>query len=169
MAIQIQLRRDTAANWASANPVLAQSEIGVEIDTDKAKIGDGATAWTALSYWIDESVSLTGDNEWTGEQTFHETKEAVYTLTGTDIDPANGSIQTKTLSSTVTLTESLEPGQSVLLTLIGADAHLPTWPTTKWYGGKPGDFAADLTGDDVFACWKDATGFCAAYIGGHSA
>jgi len=50
MAQQIQLRRDTAANWTSANPVLAQAEVGVETDTDKFKFGDGTTAWTSLDY-----------------------------------------------------------------------------------------------------------------------
>jgi hypothetical protein len=50
MAVQIQLRRDTAANWTSSNPTLAQGEMGVETDTAYYKIGDGTTAWTSLSY-----------------------------------------------------------------------------------------------------------------------
>ncbi len=50
MAIQIQLRNDTAANWASANPVLAKGEIGLEIDTNKLKIGTGLATWNALEY-----------------------------------------------------------------------------------------------------------------------
>lgn len=53
MADIIQIRRDTAANWTSANPILAQGELGVETDTDKIKIGDGSTAWTSLGYIID--------------------------------------------------------------------------------------------------------------------
>lgn len=51
MAQQIQLRRDTAANWTSINPVLASGEIGVETDTGKLKIGNGASAWSALAYF----------------------------------------------------------------------------------------------------------------------
>lgn len=43
-------RRDTAANWASVNPVLASGEFGVETDTGYFKLGDGATAWNALDY-----------------------------------------------------------------------------------------------------------------------
>lgn len=43
-------RHDTAANWASANPVLAQGEIGIEDDTRKFKFGDGTTAWADLPY-----------------------------------------------------------------------------------------------------------------------
>lgn len=50
MAVQIQLRRGTATAWTTANPVLADGEIGIESDTDLFKIGDGSTAWTSLSY-----------------------------------------------------------------------------------------------------------------------
>jgi hypothetical protein len=50
MATQIKLRRDTAANWTSTNPVLGLGEPGFETDTRKIKYGDGTTAWTALLY-----------------------------------------------------------------------------------------------------------------------
>ena len=50
MANRIQLRRDTAAQWASINPVLAQGEPGIETNTGKQKFGDGVTAWNLLSY-----------------------------------------------------------------------------------------------------------------------
>ena len=50
MADQIQLRRDTAANWTSSNPTLASGEIGLETDTDQFKVGDGTTAWASLGY-----------------------------------------------------------------------------------------------------------------------
>jgi hypothetical protein len=43
-------RRDTAANWTSANPTLLAGEIGIESDTSKIKLGTGSTAWTSLSY-----------------------------------------------------------------------------------------------------------------------
>ena len=47
---KIQLRNDLAATWNSENPVLKKGEIGIEIDTRKMKVGDGTTAWRALSY-----------------------------------------------------------------------------------------------------------------------
>ena len=47
---RIQLRNDLAATWNSKNPVLKKGEIGIEIDTRKMKVGDGTTAWNALSY-----------------------------------------------------------------------------------------------------------------------
>ena len=52
MAVRFQLRRDTAANWANTNPILALGEPGVETDTLKVKVGDGATAWNSLGYSI---------------------------------------------------------------------------------------------------------------------
>ena len=48
MSQTIQLRRDTAANWASVNPILANGEMGVVLDDFSYKIGDGTTAWNAL-------------------------------------------------------------------------------------------------------------------------
>ena len=48
---QIQVRRGTAAQWTSANPTLSAGEWGYETDTGKAKIGNGSTAWSSLSYF----------------------------------------------------------------------------------------------------------------------
>lgn len=50
MAVQIITRNDTAANWTTANPVLAQGEMAIERDTMRLKIGDGVSAWSALPY-----------------------------------------------------------------------------------------------------------------------
>jgi hypothetical protein len=43
-------RRGTASQWAVTNPVLESGELGVEVDTKKIKLGDGATAWNTLVY-----------------------------------------------------------------------------------------------------------------------
>lgn len=48
---QIKLRRDTAANFTSKNPVLGQGEPAYETDTKKMKIGDGTTAYNDLAYF----------------------------------------------------------------------------------------------------------------------
>jgi hypothetical protein len=58
----IQLRRDTAANWASVNPVLAQGEAGYETDTNNLKFGDGSTAWSSLSYYTGNAGQLVIDS-----------------------------------------------------------------------------------------------------------
>jgi hypothetical protein len=50
MAVKIQLRRGTAAEWASENPVLDEGEFGLETDTSRFKIGNGTDVWAVLSY-----------------------------------------------------------------------------------------------------------------------
>jgi hypothetical protein len=58
MAVQtvIKLRRDTAANWTSVNPVLASGEEGYETDTGARKVGNGSTAWNSLDYVRSDST-----------------------------------------------------------------------------------------------------------------
>jgi hypothetical protein len=60
----IKLRRGTASQWTTANPVLAAGEMGIETDTNKSKYGDGTTAWTSLAYSV-ASASGTTTVEWT--------------------------------------------------------------------------------------------------------
>ena len=50
MAIKIQIRRGTAANWTSTNPTLSIGELALETDTGKIKVGTGSTTWTSLPY-----------------------------------------------------------------------------------------------------------------------
>lgn len=50
MATRIQLRRGTASEWTSANPILAEGEFGYETDTTKFKIGSGTASWSVLDY-----------------------------------------------------------------------------------------------------------------------
>lgn len=50
MTTRIKLRRDTAANWLLANPILAAGEPGLETDTNLSKYGDGVTHWGDLAY-----------------------------------------------------------------------------------------------------------------------
>ena len=63
MAVRIQFRRGTAAEWASANPTLAAGELGYESDTGQIKIGNATDTWTNLSYsavsqsYIDDAIS----------------------------------------------------------------------------------------------------------------
>jgi hypothetical protein len=51
MATRMQQRRGTAAQWSSANPILAAGEIGFETDTGKFKIGNGSSNWSSIVYY----------------------------------------------------------------------------------------------------------------------
>lgn len=46
----IQLKSNTKSGWTSANPTLANGELGIESDTLKIKAGNGSSAWSSLAY-----------------------------------------------------------------------------------------------------------------------
>ncbi len=56
MALQIQFRRGTYAEWNSANPTLADGEFALQTDAGggqaagQFKVGDGSTVWNSLPY-----------------------------------------------------------------------------------------------------------------------
>lgn len=56
---KIQLRRDTATNWATNNPTPASGEPCFETDTGKFKIGDGTTTYNNLPYQGDSGTTPT--------------------------------------------------------------------------------------------------------------
>ncbi len=59
---KILLRNDFATAWTTANPTLLKGEIGIEIDTNKFKIGVGTKKWNELSY-VGTQVEVTGEGE----------------------------------------------------------------------------------------------------------
>jgi len=61
----IQIRRDTNNNWFTADPTLAQGEIGLNITTNQIKFGDGNTTWNNLSYY-----STIGSIDWSNINNF---------------------------------------------------------------------------------------------------
>ena len=144
MAINIQFRRGTASEWTAANPTLAVAEFGVETDTDKFKLGDGATAWTSLAYGgIQGPAGADGTNGTNGtDGTFSstqtiETKSSAYSIVSGDA----GKLILNSAAITITV-EGLAVGQQVDflqnvagqitfvngagITLNGADGNLKT-------------------------------------------
>ena len=63
MTTRIKLRRDTAANWASNDPVLALGEAGYDTTNNQLRVGDGTTVWSGL-----ETVG--GGNKITAQRTY---------------------------------------------------------------------------------------------------
>jgi hypothetical protein len=56
--VRIQVRRGTASQWTSVNPILAAGEMGVESDTNLFKFGNGSSTWTALAYANNSDVAI---------------------------------------------------------------------------------------------------------------
>ena len=53
-----QFRRGTAAEWATVDPTLRAGEIGFVLDTQRFKIGNGATSWVGLPYFDNHDLIL---------------------------------------------------------------------------------------------------------------
>lgn len=62
MAITIQIRRDTSANWIAVDPILAQGEFGFETNTGRGKYGNGVDIWTALPYFSEKNQNTSSIN-----------------------------------------------------------------------------------------------------------
>tara|TARA_R110000823_G_scaffold76526_1_gene174777 strand:+ start:465 stop:1049 length:585 start_codon:yes stop_codon:yes gene_type:complete len=191
MADLIQLRRDTAANWTSVNPTLASGEFGLETDTDLFKVGNGSTAWASLGYGGiqgDQGIQgIQGDQGIQGEPgevtlagvdtLTNKTLvapilegtvvEEVFALTGTTpaLDPANGSIQTWTLSGASTPTDSFAAGEAITLMINDGTAYTITWPTTTWVNNAGAAPTLATTGNTVIALWKVSTVLYGALVG----
>ena len=106
---------------------------------------------------VSDNTKLTKTNpEITGSIT-----EQVYNLTGTAINPANGTIQYKTVSANTTFTETLTSGQSVLLRLIGASNYTITFPTITWVGAA----APVLTANCAIVLWKEQSTLYGSFVG----
>lgn len=56
--VEQQFRRDTAASWKAKNPILSEGEPGLELDTGKIKIGDGAKGWNSLPYFASDKAQV---------------------------------------------------------------------------------------------------------------
>lgn len=65
---KIKLRRDTAANWTSVNPVLALGEPGYDTTNNELRIGNGTSTWANLSPIVGGSSAVTdlGNFEFSG-------------------------------------------------------------------------------------------------------
>jgi len=90
-------------------------------------------------------------------------EEQQYSLTGTAIDPSNGTIQYKTLGANTTFTESLANGEYVTLMIDDGAGYTITWPTTTWVGGSAPTLAT--TGYNVIELWHVNGTLYGAFVG----
>lgn len=164
MADIIQLRRDTAANWTSANPTLAQGELGIEIDTSKIKVGDGSTVWSGLSYLIDTGSYISADGngnvDISGELIADSYNESFDIITSANnsaiIDCEAGNVFSHTLSEDVTYTFSNAPSANTaygftLKVVQDSTARAITWPASVDWPSAVAPTLSPGSGDvDVF-------------------
>ena len=87
MANRIQLRRGNGQEWQNSNPILAQGELGIELDTGRFKIGDGVTPWNTLRY--ERPIESTSNTANTLVQRDNDGNFSAATITATVIGNAS--------------------------------------------------------------------------------
>jgi hypothetical protein len=164
MTTRIRLRRDTAANWTSVDPVLAAGEIGLEYDTGLIKVGDGVTAWTSLAYLYDVRITAAEDSvtalaavvaalpiatRAVDDSTDHQSTTSLERILGLR---TGDTLTTMVLSANIIYAMPYEPAGDeldgacelarlrVLVTADGANAHFGLWELNE---GFPQGLVAD--------------------------
>lgn len=139
---------ETAGNFkcpnAGLNSVLAQvTADAATVAADKATVADDKATVQSLT-----STAIT---------------ETVYNLTGTEIDPDNGTIQYKTLGSNTTFTETIADGEAITLMIDDGSGYTITWPTTTWVGGSAPTL--ETSGYNVIELWQVNSTLYGAFMG----
>lgn len=136
-------RFETAANWASSNPVLANNEVGIETDTGFVKTGDGVRAWASLPKTDDQETSAfraakTSDETGTGAVVLATSPTLVTpTLTTPTMTTPVLGAATATTVNKVTITAPTTSATLTLVTgssLITAGAYAITLTSTATTG-----------------------------------
>jgi hypothetical protein len=255
MATILRQRRDTAANWSSANPVIPDGQLCFDTTNNTFRVGDGTTNYSSLSIQsglpgdmsgannlseivtpatartnlglaigtdvqaFDSTIVVDADigttvqaydativvdadigttvqaydstivvdadigttvqgydadttkndvaNTFTAEQTVTEFTETVYALTGTVIDPANGGIQSITLSAATAFTApNLDAGQTVVLMITNGLTNAITFPAITWVTSA-GNVAPTLTDSSTVVIWKVGSTLYGAFTGSY--
>jgi hypothetical protein len=166
MAQTIKLKRGTTTPTTSD---IVSGEVAVNTSAQKLYINDGGTVKEIAGNGVFPSISDSGTASSitissTNAVRFHAgLKEQQYSLTGTAIDPSNGTIQYKTLSANTTFTESLSDGEFVTLMIDDGTGYTITWPTTTWVGGSAPTLAT--SGYNVIHLWHINGVLYGAFIG----
>ena len=93
--------------------------------------------------------------------------ETVFALTGTTpaLNPANGSVQTWTLTSNSTPTDSFAAGESITLMIDDGTTHSITWPSVVWKTGSGLAPSLNVIGFTAIVLWKVGAVLYGARVG----
>ena len=171
---------NTAYSWGNHATAGYTSYSNASVDTH-LNTGTATTnqvlGWNGSDYdWIDQSGGTTPTLDEVTDQGATTTNaitvgnltvdgkvnEQTYSLTGTAINPANGTIQYKTLSANTTFTESLSDGEYVTLMIDDGTGYTITWPTMYWPNGVAPTLAE--TGYNVIQLWKLGSNLYGSFV-----
>jgi hypothetical protein len=127
----------------------------------------GATAASTGKFTAVASDTLTNTAGTRGPTLTKGYVETVFALSGTTpaLDPANGTVQTWTLTGNSTPTDSFAAGESMTLMIDDGTVFAVTWPSVVWKSD--GGFAPllNLTGFTAVVLWKVGAVLYGARVG----
>ena len=150
MAVTIKLRRGTAAQWAAANTVLQEGELGLDLDTNKIYVGDGTTAYDSLAPVVEGSladISVTAPAAASGNGGLaYDTNTKAFTYTPPDVP----SLETTTSIAKVG-NELQYTDEDGILTSIDLTPYLDDTNLARLVSGvmNPDSYIATFTRDDA--------------------
>jgi len=124
--------------------------------------GTGATAASGTGNVVLATAPTISNLTFSGSAT-----EQVYALSGTTpgLSPANGTIQTWTLTGNSTPTSSLTTGQSITLMIDDGTAYTITWPSVVWKTNGGTAPALNTSGFTAIQLWQVGSTLYGARVG----
>lgn len=140
---RMQQRRATAADWATANYVLAAGELGVTTDTGIIKIGNGTSPWNELDPAFDSQYLPVLGTAANSDLLGGVSVSSLVKVADTDVLPTNNTYVKRTSDGGIKATDATEATEVTTLQQqtaaidVGARVPISRTVTTNFVPGSP--------------------------------
>jgi hypothetical protein len=146
----LTLRKGTASQWSSTNPILSAGEIGYDSTNIMIKIGDGISTWNQLSYIKHNTADIIN----LSESIQDEVSSLLVAGTGIGLN-YNDSGNTLTISTTknIILSDVVSSTNYIGIAPTGTSTSSSSWKIKRTIYTSGG--AISSTGNALNVAWND--------------